>query len=126
MARPTFLLGLGAQKAGTTWLHDYLSVNGLVNFGGTKGVPRARFLFWTGAQGPADAVQKAGAADAGLSPELGRRRSSIGTLVQVLRYSLMGLDLQAYRDHFITLATEHPVVGDITPSYCGLNAKQLQ
>jgi hypothetical protein len=32
----TFLLGLGAQKAGTTWLHDYLATSGLVATDGIK------------------------------------------------------------------------------------------
>ncbi len=125
MARPTFLLGLGAQKAGTTWLHDYLSVNGLVQFGGRKEYhvldsyfglePNAQLMrFRRLALLMQDYHQN------GPKEKLNR------DLVQVLRYSLMGLDLQAYRDHFITLAREHHVVGDITPSYCGLSADQLR
>lgn len=125
MARPTFLLGLGAQKAGTTWLHDYLSVNGLVHFGARKEYhvldsyfglePKAQLMRFRRL-----ALLMQDYHQSGPKEKLNR------DLVQVLRYSLMGLDLQAYRDHFITLATEYPFVGDITPSYCGLNAKQLQ
>ncbi|MBL6427637.1 MAG: sulfotransferase [Maritimibacter sp.] len=34
--KPVFLLGLGAQKAGTTWLHDHLSGHPSANFGMMK------------------------------------------------------------------------------------------
>ena len=38
----TFLLGVGAMKAGTTWLHDYLAASPQCQPGHPQGVPRLR------------------------------------------------------------------------------------
>ena len=32
----TFVLGVGAQKAGTTWLHSYIASNATAHMGFTK------------------------------------------------------------------------------------------
>jgi hypothetical protein len=34
--KPRFLLGVGAQKSGTSWLHDYLAQSPQADFGFVK------------------------------------------------------------------------------------------
>lgn len=43
MMKKTFLLGVGAQKSGTTWLYKYLSDNSNVSFG-----PLKEYHIWDG------------------------------------------------------------------------------
>ena len=121
---PTFLLGLGAQKAGTTWLHDYLASSSQVDFGFTKEyhifdarelpqmaeeIPRLRKHFPT------------------------RRRSATHNLRMLKglrrywRRRAFYQNTDRYFDYFTSLLNRdgNMVTGDISPGYNGLSAATL-
>ncbi len=105
-----FVLGLGAQKAGTTWLHQYLSSYKFANFGITK-----EYHIW----------------DAVLSPwcrnfiEPQRSGHKVDT-ARFLRHCMQNID-GFYEDYFASiLHSGYRLTGDITPSYSALDATQLQ
>ncbi|WP_428929894.1 hypothetical protein [Marinibacterium sp. SX1] len=120
----TFVLGLGAQKAGTTWLHRQISENPNVNMGFVKeyhvldvltiphmfGMLRKRLDSLPAL--PANADREAVLAHA-------RRRE----------FKWLGFytDPEAYYDYFARLLREDGIdlTGDITPSYSGLSAETL-
>ena len=92
----TFLLCVGAQKAGTTWLYEYLAQNSHVNFGRLK-----EYHIW-------DAIY------------LNECSNFAAEKDDYLRYSLQRLS-GAYEKYFSSLITGGiSLTGDITPSYSGL------
>jgi hypothetical protein len=96
--KKTFLLGVGAQKSGTTWLHRYLSENKNVNFGACK-----EYHIW-------DALY------------IKECRGFIAHENDELRYTLQNTD-GAYESYFSSLmGAGIQLTGDITPSYSGLPA----
>ncbi|GMG83696.1 hypothetical protein LNKW23_29090 [Paralimibaculum aggregatum] len=119
---PTFVLGLGAQKAGTTWLHDYLGGMGCANFGFAKEyhildalhLPECRSFH-------RQRIERARA----MLAEGGRRFGATPTLWREIAFEA---DIAQYHDYFTGLARHRPGVcltGDITPSYAGLPARVL-
>ena len=97
----TFFLGVGAQKAGTTWLHQFLSSQPNFNFGGMK-----EYHVW-------DALH------------IDACREFTATRNDVLRYKLQN-ELGAYEGYFSSLLSETVnCTGDITPSYSGLSASEF-
>jgi hypothetical protein len=100
----TFVLGIGAQKGGTTWLHDYLSGRGDVY------MPRKEMHYFDIKYRPDLRGRKA------------RKRAENGTLKQRKPNSLRDPDSlkdgSAYRDFFRTRVPEDlSVFGEITPAY---------
>ncbi len=93
-----FVLGVGAQKSGTTWLYKYLSNDVSVNFG-----PHKEYHIW-------DALYI---------------KECYGFIAQKddrLRYHLQN-DHGAYEEYFSSLICDGiNLTGDITPSYSGLPA----
>lgn len=119
----TFLLGLGAQKAGTTWVHAFLSRDARVDFGPVK-----EYHVW----------------DAVTLPEMShfdhRSRSRFRAWAEGSSRSLLGLgpnnnsvrgQLQADPDNYFRFFTDllakpgTDITGDITPAYSGLPATVL-
>lgn len=111
-----FLLGVGCQKGGTTWLHDYLSANPLVNMGLLKEyhvfdaltIPECRVFLARKIRVLKNSLEKR---PLQLDP---------GLIKQVSFYS----NVQNYFDYFDYLHYQNSqisVVGDITPAYCGLS-----
>ncbi len=105
--KPTFILGVGAQKTGTTWLHKQLSQCNSVNMGCLK-----EYHIW----------------DANFNPLM---QSFIAhskkneTSVHRLR-RLMQNTYGAYEAYFLSLINQNiRITGDITPSYSMLNSEQL-
>jgi hypothetical protein len=93
-----FVLGVGAQKSGTTWLHKYLSSNTNVNFGTYKEYHIWDALFIKECNGFA-----------------AREKNSF-------RYRLQN-EYGAYEKYFSNLIYDGVnITGDITPSYSGLSA----
>jgi len=93
-----FLLGVGAQKCGTTWLHQYLSANDNVNFGARK-----EYHIW----------------DALFIKDC---RKFIARPQDSLRHALQTIN-GAYERYFEGLMGHGiTLTGDITPSYSGLPA----
>jgi hypothetical protein len=92
-----FVLGVGAQKSGTTWLYRYLSNNENVNFGALK-----EYHIW-------DALH------------IKECKNFVAYKEDKLRYYLQNNN-GAYEEYFASLICNGiNVTGDITPSYSGLS-----
>lgn len=116
--RPKFILGLGAQKCGTTWLYRYLNSFENVNLGRVK-----EYHIW----------------DALYTPQCERFRVSRKNIIQwqwgfIPRVSSVGLlrwRMQRtpgfYTQYFRKLiGGPVNITGDVTPSYSGLTADELR
>ena len=133
----TFILGVGAQKGGTTWLHRQLNCNNNIDLGFRK----EYHVF--------DAIEDYERNKAGKKPKNGFREKRInkilnshkrGTLGRNLamgrkksRYTSLELafidNVDNYFDYFDYLYLKNPevnAVGDITPNYALLQAKTFQ
>lgn len=122
--RPIFLLGLGAQKAGTTWLHAYVSRSPGTNFGSIK-----EYHVWDGLMVPDLAEFDLRRQKVGLRTylhDLRRRVKGKQRLPLLLRRS-MQRDTTRYFEHFARRLAKDGVrlTGDITPSYSALSAETL-
>lgn len=109
-AEKTFLLGLGAQKAGTSWLHAYLSAAPNADMGLTK-----EYHVWDAIRSPLAAGRRLPLTPATLL----RRRRLASALFQ--RWPSL------YYRYFARLLGKPgtTLAGDITPSYCFLSAGDL-
>jgi hypothetical protein len=104
---PIFILGVGAQKAGTSWLHKQLTKSPLVNMGFTK-----EYHVW-------DAVFCELATEFRADPKIGEGAD------HVLR-RMMQSDQGFYERYFSQLVDRTTRwTGDITPSYSMLGAKDF-
>lgn len=105
--KPIFILCIGAQKSGTTWLHKQISKSKKVNFGIAKEYHTFDALF---------------------NKHCKRFRvdqKNIKTKADNVRY-LMQNRVGYYENYFkkITLRKNVKITGDFTPSYALLNKKQ--
>ena len=130
----TFLLGLGCQKGGTTWLHGYLSRHPQVASGFTKEYHVLDAHFRPARQAWQDAriaQTRALIATLGRVPGLRRRRRIAaleGAAARYERQRWLAGDLDRYVGYFVGLARENPearAVYDITPSYAALEGPEL-
>jgi hypothetical protein len=128
----TFLLGVGAQKAGTTWLYEYLSKHPSVDLGFCKeyhvfdalsakgnGVFEARIR--RGRQQIAELEKQFERGDDLLIPQ---KKGPSGTF-QLLEFFY---DYNRYFDYFARLYNRNHITltGDITPSYSSLSEEVFQ
>lgn len=101
---PTFILGVGAQKSGTTWLHSTLNEQTFVNLGFRK-----EYHVWDAKFSPVCS---------GFVREVEKNESADNALVR-----LMQTDSDVYVRYFQGLIRDDvTVTGDMTPSYSVLNA----
>ena len=119
MADKTFLLGVGAQKAGTTWLHSQLCKNAFFNPGFTKeyhtfdSIYACQYVDWKSSW-----LRKLSSIDETL-PTAGAKKASL------LKRLLFVYEPKSYFEYFEKLSDASPriqLVGDITPSYSILDA----
>lgn len=105
----TFILGLGNQKCGTTWLHRYLKQSAAFKGGFAK-----EYHIWDALD--LDIMGRYQVKKTSEQP-LNKRRER--------RYQMQTQE-DAYFDYFASLlqGTVH-ITGDITPSYCGLSTARL-
>ena len=97
-----FVLGVGAQKSGTTWLYKYLSSNVNVNFGAHKEYNIFDYLYIKNCKG------------------------FVASKDDKLRHRLQN-EKGAYEEYFSSLiCNKINITGDITPSYAGLPADCLR
>lgn len=118
MKSKTFILGLGAQKAGTSWVYDYLHSDPSTSFSGIKEyhvwdalhLPEARHFDLRSVSQPLAPVHSAV-----------RRLLGKGRHIPSVRKHLQA-DAEHYFAHFVQLlsADGATVTGDITPAYAGL------
>lgn len=104
MADRTFVLGVGAQKAGTTWLRSYIENNKNARMGVVK-----EHHVWDAVYSPLCKNHK-----------LHRSQLSEFTLEQYLRYHMQELPgfYEGYFNSILNVGYE--ITGDITPSYSAL------
>jgi len=125
MRKKIFLLGVGAQKAGTTWLHNQLVQNSNVDMGFRKEYHVFDAIFSEECisfrneliNNVFEKVQKG---------ELGKNSNESSGIARRLSF----IDnTENYFDYFDYLYLKNPfieMVGDITPSYSMLNANVYQ
>lgn len=114
MSSRTFLLGVGCQKGGTTWLHDYLTQCPGVRMGLRKEyhvLNKRRFRHY--ATRPRSGHQLLGRVGYRVGEALG-----FSALMEVC----LKRDLRNYFDHFeaILHSADVTLTADITPAYAGL------
>ncbi len=114
--KKTFILGLGAQKCGTTWVYSYLNSSEHTNMGVCK-----EYHIWDG--------RYLGDAS-GWSYDLPKIRRLIArdkaSMEHKVRFILQHFT-EVYGVYFSNLTSEDTyITGDISPSYSGLNSEQLQ
>ncbi len=127
---PTFFLGVGSQKAGTTWLHRTLQSHPEVETGGWK-----EYAFWDTYFLGDKSNRRLNFEERQqeLTKELQLGSNSIATAKKegmlqglTLALELMG-EPDAYISHFLELSQGEGVrvVGDLTPSYALLNEENF-
>jgi len=114
-----FLLGMGAQKGGTTWLHQYLAASKSTDFGFRKEyhvldalyIPQCEHVYRGYTRKALKNLQ---------SPEHNRYRFSENADLW-RRVGFLG-DVNQYYDYFCRLLSQPGIslTGDLTPSYAGL------
>lgn len=114
--KTTFLLGMGCQKGGTTWLHQYLNRHPNVNSGGLK-----EYHFFDQLYHPELFNFRCVAEE--LTKTLKMRRNNPAKAIRMAFYK----SPKKYFKHFQRLAKpKHiSVVSDITPSYSALSEQNL-
>lgn len=121
--KKTFLLGVGCQKGGTSWLHKYLHRHPNCNFGFRKEYHVFDALHLKGEK---RFRKKAVRSLATLTDQIidGRvKLRGAGRPFNQLRLVNFYRNVDTYFEYFHSLAHSSPdlkVVGDITPSYAGL------
>ncbi|MBR7800223.1 sulfotransferase [Undibacterium fentianense] len=115
--RKSFLLGIGAQKAGTSWLHRYLNSHPQVNMGFVK----EYHIF------DALTIDEAYLKERYLVARL-RQGEQVSATPIDKTIALFLTNTQHYFDYFSHLLNSNKtclLTGDITPSYSGLSASTM-
>ena len=119
--RKTFLLGVGAQKAGTAWLHDHVSSSPECAAGFTK-----EYHVWDGLdlEVMAHFRERAGTRARNAGARLSRGEPATA---DDLRLAAFYADPETYVDYFELLLSRPGIrlTADITPSYAMLSAERL-
>lgn len=118
----TFFLGVGAQKAGTTWLSFYLRDHPEVYFS-----PIKEMHFWGNRTRDDNWPQsmfrkKLASRESEMleNPDLPRKGA-----IALRERVRMGTDIGGYRRFFRRRVTNEQVFGEITPAYCSLDRDEL-
>ncbi|WP_068108300.1 sulfotransferase family protein [Tropicimonas marinistellae] len=130
--KPQFILGVGAQKAGTTWLFDYLQqhpqcamgpmkeIHFFNNLLARKGQPG---LMWFQFRRLKRALDKRGE-----NLKWGRDPGNGAKLVALLEGLAMQYEPDRYEAYFERLVDSNPqarLIGDITPDYASLGKRSM-
>jgi hypothetical protein len=130
-ARKTFLLGIGCQKGGTSWLFEYLAKHPEVATGYGKEYHVLDTRFCPPFRGyHARRIDEKTAKIAKLrrtgTPDRDRQIATLaGEIENHRRSQALAADLDAYVAHFVGLVEANSrarLVCDITPSYCALRS----
>lgn len=119
MKEKQFILGLGAQKCGTSWLYRYIEASETSRMG-----PRKEYHIWDGIY-----IDDFSFFRANPIKELFFRKPEgikYGRKVQIHRFLMQNLP-GYYENYFNALLKDGGhITGDITPSYSSLREKQLK
>lgn len=114
MGNRRFILGLGSQKCGTTWLHTYLDKSPLFDGGVAK-----EYHIWDALDIP---ILKDKIANIGIKNRIGIGRES----KNYLRYRMQNYS-EYYFKYFESIFIDNIcITGDITPSYSGLGVERIR
>ncbi|MEM7441020.1 MAG: sulfotransferase domain-containing protein [Pseudomonadota bacterium] len=116
----TFLLGVGAHKAGTTWLYEYLFQHPQVAMSPVKEMHFFGYRDCGAWEWPITHFRKKLKRRMAHDAETGRQRP-YGPLRERIR---MQGDIEKYRGFFRRRIGEAHVFGEITPAYCHLPAAE--
>lgn len=126
MKRTDFFVGIGAQRAGTSWLADYLAEHPQVGFSPFKELHYFDARFCPALCGHFDQHM------IDLYRSLARKAQERPDRATVRKLTFLGLRLEMidnprrYVDYFDLLAEEgHKTVGEITPAYSILDARSF-
>jgi len=109
--KPTFILGVGAQKSGTTWLYEYLKHSKNVDMGTHK-----EYHIWSARYRPYGLFSDWYITD----------KTSVEHDPGMLFIFNMINEHGFYENYFKSLLTDQiNVTGDISPSYCGLSYRNF-
>jgi len=136
MAEPVLMFGVGAAKAGTSWLHRYLDDHPECHFRALKELQYFNTVDWGGEVWDRKIRRVEAFRDAKLAqaedPELSPKRmlNKIRQLADIEQYleiiSRRREDLGAYRDYVFQDAGEAKLVGEVTPAYSLLSEERLK
>lgn len=117
MQSKTFLLGVGCQKGGTTWLHDYLSSHPRVDMGFEKEYHVFDALHLAGS--PITSIRSRQ-----LKGLILQEKFNAKTHLGLVRLMAFCEDQSQYYDYFKGLLFDPSIslTGDITPAYAGLKS----
>lgn len=126
MTKPVFVLGVGAQKAGTRFIYHALRQSQEVALSNPKEmhVFDARFIPEFG--GEFHERRKRAAIEKLQRPDASASLSRRNNMKHILRHVAMHYDLGEYVSYFRELADSAPVVGEITPAYSMLGADHFE
>jgi len=122
----TFILGLGCQKGGTTWLYKYLSASGNADFGELK-----EYHVWN-ALDPENDEARERYLMVGRVKLRNRILSKIRKILGIRRKGpVVRYELQRQEDNYFNyfsklLRADVSVTGDITPNYSSLSVDTLR
>ena len=122
--KKTFLLGVGAQKAGTTWLHEELCKNDCFNPGFAKEYHTFDSIYASEFINLPSHWEKRLSGLSGATDRRSNRHRS-----ELLKRLLFASDSEAYFDYFDYLSIReenHVLVGDITPCYTLLSKEAFK
>jgi hypothetical protein len=120
MKNKTFLLGIGAQKAGTTWLYDYLKNHPNTDMGFMKEYHIFDALYLNNQQIRESYLQGR------INQVVNANQKPKNRDIALLKF--LG-DTNIYFNYFNNLVTKNPqtlLTGDITPSYSALSAETFE
>ena len=130
-----FILGVGCQRGGTSWLHDQLKKSRNVDFGFIKEYHVFDVLYVPECRGFLDGKLKKlqhiphDIAQLSKQSQLLEHLTSLSKQSQLLKHLTFYLDTQNYYDYFDCLwrkgGVDVTTVGDITPSYSSLPIEAL-
>ncbi|WP_370204613.1 sulfotransferase [Pararhodobacter marinus] len=130
--KPVFLLGVGAQKSGTTWMWSYLNRHPQCAMGRIKeyAVFQAAFLGNTFPVRRRTRLEQLAKLLTGRRNQLvkGEEPTQTEAILSLMDNIALELDLDRYIPHFCALLDSNPgtqLVADITPEYCALTPEHL-
>ncbi|MCF3638362.1 sulfotransferase [Rhizobium sp. TRM95111] len=123
MPNKRFILGVGAQKAGTTWLYDYLARSGEVSMSKIKELHYFDAIYCPELLGkkqiePIEKLKQRRIKDLKAGKTKPSRMS-----VELFKRIQMDFDDGAYIRYFQEIGRKSPVTGEITPSYSVIPAE---